>query len=131
MKTEIQVAKSLKKKFKEWLKGCGEKSISGGTCGNLSREKQLMTSDNFKTFQEERVVRHCLECTKGLFLSRGAMISHKESCERQLEFLENTVSNHKVVGGKDRKVPSCIPVKIEDLKQAIKLYDTNAKGDEK
>ncbi len=50
-------------------------------------------------------------------------IEHRESCKRFLHFLEEVIKNHKITGGKDASVPSCIPVKIEDLKKAIKLYD--------
>ncbi len=57
----------------------------------------------------------------------GKCKSHKESCQRFLKFLDNYNFNELIVGKKNTKILDSIQgkvfkEKIQDLKQAIKLY---------
>lgn len=123
MKTETKIAEGLKKKFKGWLKGCGDKTSTGGTCGNLSRDEQLVFNRDLTDSKFEKVKRYCEECTKSLFGSRGEIISHKVSCERTKEKWINLFNLLKEKSELKPWVNAFIMVEIEDNEKAIKLYN--------
>jgi len=115
MNKETQIAKSNIKRKKEVFEGCGDKTSTGGTCGNTSKTNELVIYDegtNKEKFESTKLKRFCEECWKDIFQLKGEILSHKRACERFLKFL-------KKVNGFENEKDNL----INDLTNSIKIYE--------
>ena len=88
---EFKNIKQLEKEIKKKLKGCGDKATTGGICGNLSRDKQLVFNKSLTDSKFEKTKVFCLECWKEIFMLQGKLQTLQEVCEEIEEYCDSLI----------------------------------------